>query len=131
MSNFTPIQKIFKNRTGITLIIAGVEITDGEDFILPKSQWAKTADDYAQWTTYIDAQTLIISDGTSDLSPERALQFLQILAIGGDGNFSWNVIDEGSVVNIPKFQQMNVYEELELNDQDGELSIDGDLVIFE
>jgi len=49
MATYNPIIKVFKNRSGGELTVAGVVVDNDSDFEIPKSQWAKLADTADNW----------------------------------------------------------------------------------
>jgi hypothetical protein len=128
MSAYTPIIKIFKNRSGGELIVSGVVVDNGADFIIPKSQWAKLADTADLWAPLIDSQDVLINDGTGDLVPSDALSYLKILAFGGETSFSYNEVTSEATLIIPIRQQMIVYQQIEI---DGTLELVGDLIVID
>jgi hypothetical protein len=130
MSNYIPIIKLIKNISAGQYTFAGVELSNGENYTLPKSQWAKIADDIDKYSPAILSGDIVVNDGNGDLIPADAVEYLQILAIdsGASYNFSYSEITNTTTIIVPPHQQMIVYQQV---DVDGTLQLDGDLVVID
>jgi hypothetical protein len=123
------ITKILKNRSAEELTIVNLVIpSDGEVLVEP-TLWAKLMQQNDYIINLINAGTLIVNDGTSDLSAAKAIEHLYLFQEKTSSisrNFSYNHVKSTDSITIEDGQQMRVYQELRVS---GDLNIYGEAIV--
>jgi hypothetical protein len=121
--------KILKNRSAEELTIINLVIPPDGEVLVEPTLWAKLMQQNDYIINLINAGSLVVNDGTSDLSASEAIDYLYLFQEKTSAisrNFSYNNVKINESITIPDGQQMRVYQELRVS---GDLNIYGEAIV--
>lgn len=117
--------KVLKNKTSGDVTAFGTTIRPGGSFTVPYIQYEKLADESCELHALILDGSLVMNNGSRDLSPEQGHLWARLLAF--DINFAFTKIQSSDCLVIPENQEMLVGSGK--IDVDGILDIEGEVII--
>jgi hypothetical protein len=118
--------KILKNVTNDDITLINMFIPAQTEYLLEQTMWAKVIQN-GYIFTLINSGSLVINDGTNDLTIPRATKLIYTMQ-ESVSNFSFRRIKANRSILIEDDQQMRVYGDLKI-DVDGEIVLYGEVVV--
>jgi hypothetical protein len=122
------ITKILKNKSASDLTVVNIVIPPNSEVVVEPTLWAKLMQQNGHILDLLNAGSLVVNDGSSDLSPQAGMDYLYLFQSRepSSKNFSYNNVKINESITIPDGQQMRVYQELRVS---GDLNIYGEAIV--
>ena len=120
--------KILKNKSASDLTVVNIVIPPNSEVVVEPTLWAKLMQQNGRILDLLNAGSLVVNDGSSDLSPQAGMDYLYLFQSRepSSKNFSYNNVKINESITIPDGQQMRVYQELRVS---GDLNIYGEAIV--
>jgi hypothetical protein len=122
------ITKILRNTTAENIVLINVFIPAGESVNIEYTLFAKLLQSGVVFEL-INSGDLVVNDGTKDLSVSEGIAHMYLFQEPSSvtsRNFSYDFIEIGQNITIPRGQQMRVYQECRV---DGDLNVYGEIIV--
>lgn len=120
------ITKILKNTTAEDIVLINAFIPAGGFVNIEYNLFAKLLQNGSVFEL-INSGALVVNDGVRDLSIVEGTAHMYLFQEqSSDRNFSYNFIELGQDITIPRGQQMRVYQECRV---DGDLNVYGEIIV--